>query len=179
MFVFISVFAMNLVAPILPAISSELHIEQPAVQEMVLSIFLLGFAFGPLIASPLSETYGRIRVIQSWNMLYTIFNAVCGASQSKEALIVLRFISGVFASATLGVSRIAILRMAHANCFRLGAELSATYSDPRIAVKVSLYTAGARWPVHLSASSLVVSLPSTQPGAGLSFPLPFSTHASS
>lgn len=104
MFVFISVFAVSLVAPVLPAISSDLHIEQPAVQEMVLSIFLLGFAFGPLIASPLSETFGRMRVIQSWNLLYTVFNAVCGASQSKEALIVLRFISGVFASATLGVS---------------------------------------------------------------------------
>ena len=105
MFVFISVFAVSLIAPALPAISSELHIEQPAVQEMVLSIFLLGFAFGPLVASPLSETFGRMRVIQSWNLLYTVFNAVCGASQSKEALIVLRFISGFFASATLGVSR--------------------------------------------------------------------------
>jgi hypothetical protein len=118
-----------------------------------------------------------MRVMQSWNMLYTIFNAVCGASQSKEALIVLRFISGVFASATLGVSRVAILGMTHTNSFRLVAELSATNSDPRIAVKVSLYTVGARWPVRSSASSLVVSSPSTQPGAGLSFPLPFSAHA--
>ncbi|KAM5343514.1 hypothetical protein ACJ41O_012051 [Fusarium nematophilum] len=103
LFVFVSLFAVSLVAPTLPAISSELHIEQPAMQEMVLSIFLLGFAIGPLIASPLSETFGRMRVIQSWNLLYTIFNATCGASQSKEAVIVLRFISGVFASATLGI----------------------------------------------------------------------------
>ena len=106
MFVFVSVFAVSLVAPVLPAVSSELHIEQPAVQEMVLSIFLLGFAFGPLFASPLSETYGRMRMIQSWNLFYTIFNAACGTSQSKETLIVLRFISGFFASATLGVSLI-------------------------------------------------------------------------
>ncbi|KUJ21667.1 synaptic vesicle transporter [Mollisia scopiformis] len=103
MFVFISVFAVSLIAPGLPAVSSDLHIEQPAVQEMVLSIFLLGYTFGPLVASPLSETFGRMRVIQFWNLLYTIFNALCGASQSKEALIVLRFISGVFASATLGI----------------------------------------------------------------------------
>lgn len=107
LFVFISLFAVSLVAPTLPAISSDLHIEQPAVQEMVLSVFLLGFAVGPLIASPLSETFGRMRVIQSWNLLYTIFNAVCGASQSKEAIIALRFVSGLFASATLGVSRVA------------------------------------------------------------------------
>lgn len=105
LFVFVSVCAVSLVAPTLPAISSELHIGEPAVEEMVLSIFLLGFACGPLVASPLSETYGRVRVIQAWNLTYTIFNAVCGAAQSKEALIVLRFLSGVFASATLGVSR--------------------------------------------------------------------------
>ncbi|GJC81560.1 efflux pump vrtL [Colletotrichum liriopes] len=103
LFVFISLFAVSLIAPTLPAISSELHIKQPAVQEMVLSIFLLGFAFGPLLASPLSETYGRMRVIQSWNLLYTIFNAVCGTSQSREAIIALRFVSGFFASATLGI----------------------------------------------------------------------------
>ena len=108
MFVFISIFSVSLIAPALPAISLELHIEQPAVQEMTISIFLLGFTFGPLVASPLSEVYGRMRVIQAWNLLYTIFSAVCGASQSKEALIVLRFTSGVFASATLGVSRFAI-----------------------------------------------------------------------
>lgn len=103
-FVFISLFAVSLVAPTLPAISSELDIPQAATQQMVLSIFLLGFAFGPLIASPLSETFGRMRVVQSWNLFYTIFNALCGTAQSTEALIALRFVSGLFASATLGVS---------------------------------------------------------------------------
>ncbi|KAF6817835.1 MFS multidrug transporter (polyamine transporter 3) [Colletotrichum sojae] len=103
LFVFISLFAVSLVAPILPAIAAELDIENPATQEMVLSVFLLGFAIGPLIASLLSETFGRMRVIQSWNLLYTVFNAVCGVSRTKEAIIGLRFVSGLFASATLGI----------------------------------------------------------------------------
>ncbi|KAH6657917.1 polyamine transporter 3 [Truncatella angustata] len=102
-FVFMSLFTVSIVAPTLPAIASELHIENKAVQEMVLSVYLLGFAIGPLIASPLSETFGRVRIVQSWNLLYLVFNAGCGASRTKEAVIVLRFISGIFASATLGI----------------------------------------------------------------------------
>lgn len=74
-FVFMSLFPVSIVAPTLPAIASELHIAQSAVQQMVLSIYLLGFACGPLIASPLSETYGRVKVVRSWNLLYIIFNA--------------------------------------------------------------------------------------------------------
>ncbi|KAH6672513.1 polyamine transporter 3 [Halenospora varia] len=102
-FVFMSLFTVSIVAPTLPAIASELQISQPAVQQMVLSIYLLGFACGPLIASPLSEIYGRVRVVQSWNLLYIAFNAACGASTSTESVIVLRFISGLFGSATLGI----------------------------------------------------------------------------
>jgi MFS family permease len=108
-FVFMSLFTVSIVAPTLPAIASELHIVQPAVQQMVLSIYLLGFACGPLIASPLSEVYGRMRVVQSWNLLYLIFNALCGVSRSKEAIVVLKLVSGLFGGATLGVSFIIIL----------------------------------------------------------------------
>ena len=98
-----SLFTVSIIAPPMPAIASELHIAQPAVQQMVISIYLLGFACGPLLASPLSEIYGRMRVIQSWNLLFLIFNAACGASRTKEAVIILRFISGLFGGATLGV----------------------------------------------------------------------------
>ncbi|KAI0129921.1 polyamine transporter 3 [Xylariales sp. AK1849] len=102
-FVFISVFSTSMIAPNLPAIASDLQIRQPEVQQMVLSIFLLGLAFGPLVASPLSETYGRVRVVQSWNFLYIVFNTACGAAKTIAAIIILRFLSGVFASATLGI----------------------------------------------------------------------------
>lgn len=54
-FVFMSPLSSTIVAPALPAIASDLNITQPAVEQMVLSIFLLGFACGPLVASPLSE----------------------------------------------------------------------------------------------------------------------------
>ncbi|KAM5464811.1 hypothetical protein MauCBS54593_006904 [Microsporum audouinii] len=102
-FVLMSPLSSTIVAPGLEIISTDLNIMTPAEQTMVVSIFVLGFAFGPLIASPLSEIYGRVRVVQSWNLLYLIFNTGCGAANSKETLLVLRFISGFFGSATLGI----------------------------------------------------------------------------
>ncbi|PYI33265.1 polyamine transporter 3 [Aspergillus indologenus CBS 114.80] len=102
-FVFMSPLSSTIVAPALPAIASDLNITQPAVEQMVLSIFLLGFACGPLVASPLSEIYGRVRVVQSWNFMYIVFNAACGGARTKEAIIVLRFVAGLCGSATLGI----------------------------------------------------------------------------
>ncbi|KAJ6007549.1 MFS general substrate transporter [Penicillium herquei] len=90
-------------APALPAIASDLNITHPAVEQMVLSIFLLGFACGPLVASPLSEIYGRVRVVQTWNLTYIAFNAACGAARTKESLIALLFLAGLCGSATLGI----------------------------------------------------------------------------
>ena len=57
-FVLMSPLSSTIVAPGLPIIVQGLSITIRAEQTMVISIFMLGFAFGPLIASPLSEIYG-------------------------------------------------------------------------------------------------------------------------
>ncbi|KAJ5716505.1 MFS general substrate transporter [Penicillium malachiteum] len=102
-FVFMSPLSSTIVAPALPAIASDLKITQQAVEQMVLSIFLLDFAYGPLVASPLSEIYGRMRIVQTWNLMYIAFNAACGAARTKESIIILRFMAGLCGSATLGI----------------------------------------------------------------------------
>ncbi|KAA8648499.1 MFS transporter [Aspergillus tanneri] len=102
-FVLMSPLSSTIVAPSLPSIARDLSISQPAEQSMVLSIFVLPYAFGPLIAGPLSEMYGRVRVIQSWNLLYLVFNTACGAAPSKSAMLAFRFLAGFFGSATLGI----------------------------------------------------------------------------
>lgn len=102
-FSFLTPFSSTVVAPALPQIAADLSISEPALGQMVLSIYLLGFTFGPLVASPLSEIYGRIRVVQVWNLVYILFNASCGMARSKEAIIILRFFAGLAGSSTLGV----------------------------------------------------------------------------
>ena len=133
---FMSPLSSTIVAPALPQISQDLDITQPAVTQMVLSIFLLGFACGPLCASPLSEVYGRIRVVQTWNFMYLVFNTCCGFAQTKEALIVLRFVSGLCGSATLGVRRLLPSPSLDADLIRLAAVLSATCFELRIGGKL-------------------------------------------
>lgn len=65
------------------------------------STFVLGFAMGPLIWAPLCEMYGRRIICLITYAGATIFDAACIGAQSATQIIVLRFIAGVFGSATL------------------------------------------------------------------------------
>ncbi|KAF2175889.1 MFS general substrate transporter [Zopfia rhizophila CBS 207.26] len=101
-FVLMSPLSTTIVAPSLDVIARELNITDTAQKPLVLSIFLLGFGIGPLFISPLSEIFGRTRVLQLFNAMYLAFNTSCGFAQTKDQLIVLRFLSGLFGSASVG-----------------------------------------------------------------------------
>ncbi|RGP60997.1 polyamine transporter 3 [Fusarium sporotrichioides] len=90
----------TIIAPALPYIAGTLNVTNSAEQILLLSIFVLSFAFGPFIVCPLSEIHGRSRTIQSWNFLYVVFNTVCGPVNSKAAVFVLRFLAGFSCSAS-------------------------------------------------------------------------------
>ena len=66
-----------------------------------LSLFVLGFALGPLIFAPLSEMYGRQIMYVTTFAAFTAFNAGCAGSQNIETLIILRFFAGSFGSSPL------------------------------------------------------------------------------
>lgn len=65
---------------------------------MALSIYLLATAFGPLFIGPLSEMYGRSKVLHASNMWFLVWNVVCGFARTKEVLIASRFLAGFGAS---------------------------------------------------------------------------------
>lgn len=68
------------------------------------SLFVLGFAFGPLVWAPLSETFGRRNIFVMTYGLLTAFNAgACGA-QNIQTLVILRFFGGFFGSSPFGNS---------------------------------------------------------------------------
>ncbi|KAE8149114.1 major facilitator superfamily domain-containing protein [Aspergillus avenaceus] len=67
-----------------------------------ISLFVLGFAFGPLIWAPMSETFGRRHVFTSTFLLLTVFNAGAAGSQNIQTLIILRFLAGFFGSSPFG-----------------------------------------------------------------------------
>lgn len=93
-----------MVAPALPVIAKDFGITNEVESQMVLSVFVLAYAVGPLFLGPLSEIYGRVPVLQLANFFYLIFNLAAGVSRNKAEMIAFRFLSGLGGSAPLAVS---------------------------------------------------------------------------
>lgn len=73
-------------------------------QEVVtlgVSLFVLGFALGPLIWAPCSELYGRQILFFGTYAMLTFFNAGAAGSQNIQTLLILRFFAGAFGSSPL------------------------------------------------------------------------------
>jgi len=92
-----------MLAPALEAIASDLHTDQEHAQ-MFLSIFVLAFAFGPMVLAPLAEVFGRRPVWILSSCFYILWNTVAGFSQSSGLMIASRILAGIGASAEFAVS---------------------------------------------------------------------------
>lgn len=66
---------------------------------LVMSIYVLGVAVGPLVMAPLSETYGRRWLYLGCNASFVIFNIACGYSTSVGMLIGFRVLTGCVSAA--------------------------------------------------------------------------------
>ncbi len=110
-YAFLSPLSSSMVAPALPLISSDFNITNSAVENMVLSAFVLGYALSPFFYAGLSEMYGRIIILQSSNALFLAFTLAAGFSQNAGQMIGLRLAAGIGGAAplTLGSAMIADL----------------------------------------------------------------------
>lgn len=103
-FTFISPVSSSMVAPATSQIAEEFGMTtNTVIQAMVTSVFVLGYAFGPLVLGPMSELWGRSRVLQLANLFYLVWNIGCGFAQNKGQLIAFRFLSGLGGSAPLAI----------------------------------------------------------------------------
>ncbi|KAI9735298.1 MAG: MFS siderochrome iron transporter 1 [Claussenomyces sp. TS43310] len=66
-----------------------------------ISLFVLGFAIGPLLWAPMSEMFGRQLLFIGTYAALTAFNAGAAGSQNIWTLIILRFFAGSFGSSPL------------------------------------------------------------------------------
>ncbi|KAI8633004.1 MFS transporter [Xylariaceae sp. FL1651] len=66
-----------------------------------LSLFVLGFALGPLIWAPLSEVYGRKSIFVISYTAYTAFSVAAAFAPNITALLVLRFFASAFGSSSM------------------------------------------------------------------------------
>ncbi|KAK5627547.1 hypothetical protein RRF57_003262 [Xylaria bambusicola] len=85
----------------LGSIVDEFHITSPELAISGISLFVLGFAVGPVFWAPLGEMYGRqITFFFSYAAL-TALNAGTTAATNIGTLAVLRFLAGAFGSSPL------------------------------------------------------------------------------
>jgi MFS family permease len=66
-----------------------------------LSLFVLGFALGPLLWGPLSELYGRRSVYVISFMAFTAFSVAAPCSPNIQSLLVFRFFASAFGSSSM------------------------------------------------------------------------------
>ncbi|MCJ1370884.1 hypothetical protein MMC20_002098 [Loxospora ochrophaea] len=67
------------------------------------SLFVLGFAFGPLMWGPFSELYGRKIPLFTGFAIFAIFQIPVAVAQNLETIMLFRFLGGVFGSAPLAI----------------------------------------------------------------------------
>ncbi|KAF4487971.1 hypothetical protein FAGAP_11182 [Fusarium agapanthi] len=75
----------------------DFHISQE-VATLGVSLFVLGFALGPLLWASLSEISGRQLLFIGAYAGITIFNAACAGAPNAASLLVFRFLAGSFGS---------------------------------------------------------------------------------
>jgi multidrug resistance protein len=68
---------------------------------LTITLFVLGFGFGPLLFAPLSEEFGRRTVYVITLFVAVIFIIPCGAAQNIATLLVCRLIDGLAFSAPM------------------------------------------------------------------------------
>lgn len=90
-------------APGVPQVMSEFKSTNMELGSFVVSVYILGYAFGPLLIAPLSELYGRLVLYHSCNVLFVILTVACAVSSSLNMLIGFRFLAGCIGSAPLTI----------------------------------------------------------------------------
>ncbi|XWW92421.1 hypothetical protein V2A60_000344 [Cordyceps javanica] len=95
---FVTPLASSMFAPGVPNLMREFKSSSEELAAFCVSVYILGFAAGPMLFAPLSELYGRTRIYHIANVGFIAFLIGCALAPSLDALIVFRFLSGVFGS---------------------------------------------------------------------------------
>jgi|SRR5579859_284488 MFS family permease len=90
-------------APGIPSVMRDFNTTNASLGTFCVSVYILGFAAGPLLWAPMSEMFGRATIFNVTNVLFCAFTLGCGFSNTMATLIVLRFFAGFNGSACLAL----------------------------------------------------------------------------
>lgn len=98
---FLTPLGSSMFAPGVPEVMGEFESQSKTLAAFVVSVYVLGFAAGPMLFAPLSEIYGRLWIYHGCNLGFTVFLMASSLSPNMNALIIFRFFSGFFGSTPL------------------------------------------------------------------------------
>lgn len=98
-----SPLASSIVAPGVPEMMTEFESTNEELASFVVSVYILGYALGPLFIAPLSELYGRLPLYHASNLGFVVFTIACALSSNLNMLIGFRFVEGLFGSCPLTI----------------------------------------------------------------------------
>lgn len=88
-------------APGASLLMKDFHQTSETLGTLVVTIYLLGFALGPLVIAPLSELYGRLYIYHACNVIFIAFTIGCALSTDVGMFLAFRFLTGCAGSAPL------------------------------------------------------------------------------
>lgn len=98
-----SPMASSLCAPGTSLTLEEYGLQSKTIGTLMISIYVLGYAVGPLFLAPLSEMYGRTIVINVSSAFFNIFLLGCSFAPNMAGLIVMRLLAGIGGSAIMTI----------------------------------------------------------------------------
>ncbi|HMO08300.1 MAG TPA: MFS transporter [Paracoccaceae bacterium] len=105
-------FSIDAMLPALPEIAAELTPASPNRAQLIITSFVLGIGLGTLVAGPLSDSFGRRRVIVAGSVLYCLGAAAAWAAPTLDTVLAARIVKGLGAAAPRVVS-LALVRDIH------------------------------------------------------------------
>lgn len=146
--------------PSLPAISSALNAQAGSVQ-LTLTLYIFGFGLSQLIYGPLSDRFGRKKLLVLGLIIFLIANSIGVFTHSLGVLLVARFLSG------LGMGACGVLNRAiTSDCYK-GADFSKVWSYTTTTLVFVLIIAPIigscvqqiwGWRANLSISTILVGI---------------------
>lgn len=84
-------------------LANYFHVTSQAQLVLPISLFLVGYVFGPIVFAPLSETYGRRGVMVITFVFFTIFTMACAVAPNWPFFLVFRLLCGITASSAIAI----------------------------------------------------------------------------
>ncbi|KHN98269.1 fluconazole resistance protein (FLU1) [Metarhizium album ARSEF 1941] len=87
----------------IPNITAEYGVNESTQSVLPISVFLIGYIFGPLIWGPLTEHFGRRNLTVVTFVVFTLFTMACALAPSWGSFLVFRMVCGVCAGAPIAI----------------------------------------------------------------------------